>query len=345
MILDSIRAVNDLPALGAAIVTSAGVQQLQTVGVRRYGTSIGVARTDRWHLGSALKHQTSVLVARLVADGRLRWETTLPEHFPELAATMRAEYRRVTLRELLSHTAGFPRDHSTGIASPSEARAAAVQWAVQQPPAATFGSYEYGNVHYMIAGAIIERAMNRPFEAVLADVVWRPLGMTTAGFGAAGTPGAVDEPLGHTVTATGGRVVYFPETPGADNPVEYGPAGRAHMSLDDWGKFIAALLTAEQGRDTPVLSATQWRSLTAAPFVGFPAGGGYGYGMVIADRAWAGGRALFHDGTNVRHYALVGVSPGRDFAILIASNQWSATMGAVMGGIFGRLASLHLQGR
>ena len=344
LVLDSIRAANDLPALGAAIVTSRGTQQLATVGVRRYGSSIGVAAGDRWHIGSALKHQTSVLAARLVADGHLRWEATLPEHFPELAPTMRDEYRAVTLRELLSHTAGFPRDHTTGIATPREARAAVVAWALRQPPVASFGSYAYGNVNYMIASAIMERATDRPYEELIAELVWRPLGMASAGFGAAGTPGASDEPLGHTVTPSGARIVFPPEAAGADNPVEYGPAGRAHMSLADWGRFVAALLLAEQGGDTPVLTSAQWRVLTAAPFVRFGTNG-YGFGMVIADRPWANGRALFHDGTNLRHYALVGVAPGRDFAILIASNQYSDAMGAIMDGIFGRLTIFHLQGR
>jgi len=344
-ILDSIRAADDLPALGAAIVSSDSVRHLEVVGVRRYGGTTPVTRNDRWHLGSVLKHQVSVLVAQLVSQGTLSWSTTLAEHFPELAGTMRAEYRTRTLRDLLSHSAGLPRDYTAEAAPTARAaRAMASAWALAAPPVAAPGTYAYSNVGYMLAGAIVERRLARDFELVIAERLWTPLGLTSAGFGQAGTAATDDEPLGHHLSAGGVRTIYHAGTANADNPPEYGPAGRAHMSLPDWARFTAALLAAERGRDTPVLSSGAWRALTAAGVV--PAGNdSYGYGLVIANRAWASGRALFHDGTNTRHYALVGIAPGQDFAILIASNQWSPTMGATMDRIFGRLATFHLTGR
>lgn len=344
VILDSIRLAADLPALGAAIVTSSGVSHLEVVGVRRYGGRTFATRDDRWHLGSTLKHQVAVLVARLVADGTLSWSKTLSDYFPELAATMRAEYRTVTLRDLLSHTTSLPRDYTSGISGARAAREAVVRWAVQQPPVVSPGTYAYSNVNFMVVGAIVERALDRDLERVMAERLWAPLGMTRAGFGQAGTAGADDEPLGHSLQANGARAIFDAGSPNADNPVEYSPAGRAHMSLADWGRFVSALLAAEQGRDTPVLSSASWRALTAQPYV-LTGSDGYGYGMVIATRTWSLGRALFHDGTNTRHYALVGVAPGRDFAILIVSNQWSATMGTTMDRIFGRLVDFHLKGR
>jgi len=343
-IIDSTRRQANLPALGAAIVTSDSTLQLAVSGTRRLGGTSAVTLNDRWHLGSVFKHQVSVLVAGLVADGTLSWTTTLAEYFPELATTMRAEYRTRTLRDLLSHSAGIARDWSSDIPRTGRAaRSEAVRWALQSPPAAIPGTYAYSNVGYMIAGAIVERALDRDFELVVAERLWRPLGMSSAGFGQAGTAGRDDEPLGHWLGNGPTPAIYDAGTPNADNPPEYSPAGRAHMSLRDWARFTSALLAAERGRDTPVLTSAQWRPLTQ----GFVANGtgSYGYGLTVADRGWAGGRALFHDGTNTRHYALVGIAPGRDFAILIATNEWSATMGATMDGIFARLASYQSSGR
>jgi D-alanyl-D-alanine carboxypeptidase len=344
-ILDSIRRADDLPALGAAIVSSDSLRHLAVVGVRRYGGTTPVTRDDRWHLGSVLKHQVSVLVAQLVSQGTLSWTTTLAEHFPELAATMRAEYRPRTLRDLLSHSAGLPRDYIAEAAlSGREARARAAAWAFSHPTVVAPGTYAYSNVGYMLAGAIVERRLARDFELVMAERLWAPLALTSAGFGQAGTAGMQDQPLGHHLSGNGSRTVYDAGTPNADNPPEYGPAGRAHMSLGDWARFTSALLAAERGRNTPVLSSGAWRALTAAGVVS-SGNDAYGHGLVVANRAWASGRALFHDGTNARHYALVGIAPGPDFAILIASNQWSPTMGATMDRIFGRLVTFHLADR
>lgn len=343
-LLDSIRREDQLPALGAAIITSDSVLRLEAVGVRRFGGTTSVTRDDRWHLGSVLKHQVSALVARLVAEGALSWSATMSDYFPELVPTMRSEYRTRTLRDLLSHSAGLPRDYTTGVTATGRvARESAAQWALQAPPAATPGTYAYSNVGYMVAGAIIERTLNRDFEQVIAERLWAPLGMTTAGFGQAGTPGLDDQPLGHRLAGGATPTIFDAGHPNADNPPEYSPAGRAHMSLRDWARFTAALLSAERGRDTPVLSSGAWRALTAGHVAN--GSGSYGYGLVVADRSWASGRALFHNGTNTRHYALVGIAPGQDFAILIASNQWSQTMDVTMDRIFGRLANFHLTGR
>ncbi|MCC6929908.1 MAG: beta-lactamase family protein [Gemmatimonadaceae bacterium] len=343
-IVDSIRRQTNLPALGAAIVTSDSVVQLAVSGTRRLGGTAAVTVNDRWHLGSVFKHQVSVLVAQLVANGTLSWSTTLAEHFPELATTMRAEYRTRTLRDLLSHSAGIARDWTSEVPRAGrQARAEAVRWALQSPPAATPGTYAYSNVGYMIAGAIVERALDRDFEQVVLERLWAALGMTSAGFGQAGSAGRDDEPLGHWLGSGSTPVIYDAGTPNADNPPEYSPAGRAHMSLRDWGRFTSALLAAERGRDTPVLSSAAWRALTRG-YVANGAGS-YGYGLAVADRSWASGRALFHDGTNTRHYALVGIAPERDFAILIATNEWSATMGATLDTIFARLASYQSTGR
>ena len=71
----------------------------------------------------------------------------------------------------------------------------------------------------------------------MREKVFRPLGMTTAGFGAPGTTTKNDQPRGHKA---GGSPVE--PGPGADNPVAIGPAGIVHCSIGDWAKFAAANL-------------------------------------------------------------------------------------------------------
>lgn len=67
---------------------------------------------DVWLIGSDGKPMTATLIAKLVDRGKLSWTTQLSEMLPMLAKDMRAEYRTVTLLELLSHRAGLPHDVS-----------------------------------------------------------------------------------------------------------------------------------------------------------------------------------------------------------------------------------------
>ena len=105
-LLESVRATKPVPALAAAVVRRGETVALGAVGFRKDGLSERVTRDDRWHIGSCTKSMTAALAAMLVEEGRMRWDTTLPEMFPALASEMNAERRGVTLEQLLAHRGG-----------------------------------------------------------------------------------------------------------------------------------------------------------------------------------------------------------------------------------------------
>jgi CubicO group peptidase (beta-lactamase class C family) len=109
-LLDSVRKEANLPALGAAVFTKDSILGLDVVGVRSTGNATPVAAGDLFHIGSDAKAMTAGLLGLLVDRGRLRWNSRLGEIFPELEATMRPEYRDLTVRELLTHRSGLVRD-------------------------------------------------------------------------------------------------------------------------------------------------------------------------------------------------------------------------------------------
>src|SRR5947209_7467119 len=73
-LLETVRQRHGLPALGGAIVTSKGLVAIGAVGVRKAGTKVPVTVDDQWHLGSDTKAMTATVIARLVEQGRLKWE-------------------------------------------------------------------------------------------------------------------------------------------------------------------------------------------------------------------------------------------------------------------------------
>ncbi len=101
--LKIIRAGHKLPALGAAIITSDGVQALATVGARKRGEAVPVTDQDLWHLASDSKAMTATMIARLMERGQMRWTQTLGETFPERAANMGETMKAITLTHLLAH--------------------------------------------------------------------------------------------------------------------------------------------------------------------------------------------------------------------------------------------------
>lgn len=324
-LLDTLRRTHDVPALAAAFVTSDRVIAA-AVGHRRLGGPANVTDADRFHLGSNGKAMTALLVARLVEDGRLAWDASLPALFPELAARMDPAWRGATLRDLLTHTSGLAENPdraawaTAGGGTARAQRAAVVAWALARPPAGPRGAYRYSNLGYVVAGAAAERAADGAYEALLVARVLAPLGITSAGFGAAGTAGRDDQPLGHRTAWLVRRTAVEPG-PAADNPPVFSPAGRAHMSIGDYARFVQAVLAGLRGRDGVVRAATLRTLVGMSAPSDSPDARYTAAGWLATQRPWARGPAYTHAGSNTLSFAVAWLGPGRDAAAVVLVNQ------------------------
>ncbi len=94
----------------AAIISSDGVISISSAGVRKAGSGIAFTTDDLVHLGSCTKAMTSTMIATLVAEGKLDWDTKLIDVIPELKGNIHSDYYNITLWQLLTHRAGLPRN-------------------------------------------------------------------------------------------------------------------------------------------------------------------------------------------------------------------------------------------
>jgi CubicO group peptidase (beta-lactamase class C family) len=320
--LAPIRERHGLVALSGAIVDAHGLVAVGAVGLRKRAAEAAVSSADLWHLGSCTKAMTATLVARLVELDTLRWETTPVEVFGDFEGRLADGWRRATVEQLLAHRGGAPghgerqgeilelmRSEPRPIV---EQRAQAAELLLTAAPAHEPGStFEYSNVGYVLVGAMLERLTGSSWEELVRQHLFEPLGMSSAGFGAPGRPDALDQPWGHAQGLLGLRAVA--PGPAADNPPALGPAGTVHASLADWARFVALHLEGAQGR-ARLISSDSFARLQR------PHGDDYALGWAVAERAWAGGRALTHAGSNTLWYFVVWAAPQRGFAVLVATN-------------------------
>jgi CubicO group peptidase (beta-lactamase class C family) len=334
-LLTPIRAKHKVPAMAAALVTSKGLVTVGAVGTRKRGTETAVTLNDQWHLGSDTKAMTATLVARLVEKGRLKWESTVAEVFPDLAPGFSAEARTITVLQLLSHRSGLKPNPDLvvyGGADGTKERLRVVKDELSKAPSHNPGThYEYSNLGYAISGAITEKVTGKSWEQAMRDEVFGPLGMTNVGFGGTGTPGQVDQPWGHYQD---GRPV-FGNGPAMDNPPVLSPAGRVHCTIQDWAKFIADQLRGSEGKPA-LLKSASYQKLHTPPFEGE-----YALGWLAVERAWGGGMVLNHAGDNTMNFANVWVAPHRDFAVLVCVNQSGHTAFQASDEAVAALITLH----
>jgi CubicO group peptidase (beta-lactamase class C family) len=286
-------------------------------GVRKVGDPAVVTTNDLWHIGSCTKSMTATLVARLVAEGKLKWTTTVAEVFPELKGKMDPQYEAVTIEQLVTHRGGVPgqppsaawkrawEEHGT----PTEQRREFIAAVLSEAPEAVPGTKMiYSNQGYAIAGAMLEIITGVAYEKLITGKLFEPLKMTTAGFGVPGEKGKSVQPWGHTKRLT----LTVPAQ--RDNPPAIAPAGRVHCSLDDLAKYVQLHLSSGKGVD--------W--LKPGDFVRLhtpPEGGDYAGGWVVLKRGWAGnGPALMHNGSNTMWYMVMWLAPEKNFAVIAATN-------------------------
>jgi CubicO group peptidase (beta-lactamase class C family) len=325
-LLEPIRKKYGLPAMAGAVILQGRTASWGATGVRKIGSDVKVTSNDKFHIGSCTKSMTATIIAILVEHGKLKWETTLIEAFPDMANDIHPDYRDVTLKHILAHRGGLPSAnrswpkgktfmdmHNLG-GSAMEQRAAYARMILSQEPEAKPGTkYIYSNAGYSIAGAMAERAMKTPWETLMKEMLFKPLGMTTAGFGAMGTPGKIDQPWQHRMN--NGKLIAVEPGRLSDNPPVLGPGGTVHCSMRDWAKFIAVHLKGPKGKGSLLQSET-FEELHTPGF-----GGDYASGWKVTKRDWASGMVLTHSGSNTMSYAVVWMAPKRDFAVLAASNQ------------------------
>lgn len=330
----SAKSGSKVPAVGAVILRDGAVSAQAVLGVREAGSKAAVALDDVWLIGSTGKVMTAAMIARLVERGLLAWDTPLDAMLPDMAGNMRPEYRKVTLVELLSHRAGFPRDlrnEKTMVkffrdGRPSaEQRLSYVAAALKDKPEAKAGTFSYSNAGFIVATVIAERAAHASYEELMGAEVFKPLGMTRTGFGNTGE----GQNRGHQH----GKPMLHMARLDDGAPLMYAPAGFLHMSLEDWARFNLDQLAGAAGKGK-LLSPASYRLMqTAQP--GSPAGLDWGVQQSIAGRQ---GPALVHQGSDGNWLAIAVLFPEQGTGALMVANA-GPDMGAdqVLMGLAGKL--------
>ncbi len=319
--LEKIRTKHELPALGALVIVDGKIKELQVVGVRKHGDATKVEKTDKFHIGSCTKVFTATLLAILIEEGEIRWETTLGEIFPEIKNDMAEYVSEVTIEQLLQNRGGFsensaPKNHNllslrNLSGSEKDQRYTYATLFMKEPLQQKPGKgFIYSNAGYTIAGAIAEKVTGKTYQELLHEKIFKPLNIASAGYGAMGESGKISQPYQHNIV--NGKPFPIEPSPMADNPPVLTPAGRLHLSLEDWAKFIMIHLDSK----TQKLLKPETLSRMQAP----PRMNEYAMGWIVVERQWADGSALTHAGSNTINFAVAWLAPKKNFAVLVVTN-------------------------
>jgi CubicO group peptidase (beta-lactamase class C family) len=281
-----------------------------------------------FHLASVTKTFVATAVMQLVADGRICLDCTLRSYLPYFSMQGQGA-DRITIRQLLTHTAGTGDTSDFGWKNPEYDAGAAeryVRTLATARLAFTPGSaWRYSNRGFDILADAIAKADGRPFETVVQERILTPLGMKRS------TVLMTD--VDRTRLATGHRrdgseVGYYPYNR------RHAGSSTLHSSLDDMLRWAAVNLgrgTLEGHRILPSSAYDElWR-----PFYDIrsivaeetrTAGYEFPYERLAIGLSWflpvlENRQLVYHSGSDPGFASNVLLSPSEQIAVVVLINS------------------------
>ncbi|HXJ82545.1 MAG TPA: serine hydrolase domain-containing protein [Candidatus Methylomirabilis sp.] len=191
----------EVPGVVAMAATDKGVLYEGAFGARTVGESPAMTLDTVFRIASMTKAITSVAAMQLVEQGKLQLTEPVPNIDPALgspqvlerfgaegAAWIRPARRRITLRHLLTHTAGFSYDiwhantgryvKAVGLPSRATGRLSSIRTPLSFDPGER---WEYGvNIDWV--GRLVEVVSEQTLDAYFREKIFAPLGMKDSGY-------------------------------------------------------------------------------------------------------------------------------------------------------------------
>lgn len=159
--------------LGAQVYVSVAGNAVIDVarGESRRGTGMTQESILRWLCCS--KPLTAMLLGILAERGLLSFDDDICQYVPEV----RADHGTITLRHLLTHTAGFANDAACDMWKDAEKlRTELASTPVASPPGEE--AFYTSGVAWQALGLAVERVLDEPYDVVVRREIFEPLGMT-----------------------------------------------------------------------------------------------------------------------------------------------------------------------
>lgn len=274
-LLKAVVEKHNAPGALAAVVKDGRIEAIGAAGVRKLGGE-PAAVGDLSLIGSCGKSVTRLLLARLVDQGKLRFEDMLEKLLPDVK--MRDEYRGVTLAQIMAHRGGLQPYSEVGprrtpflfslSGAAREQRAAFVAHLLMEEPSAKPGTREvYSNAGFCLLGHIAERLTNIPFESLVEREVFAPLEMKDSFVGRPTARPGRPQLTGHRRASEG----YVASTEGIELAV-MAPAGMMTCTIGDFARLAGTLAQIEGGAASKFLKPETAKQIGEATPGGFEEG-------------------------------------------------------------------------
>jgi CubicO group peptidase (beta-lactamase class C family) len=336
-----------VPGVGLALIDHGKIVYEGGVGVRETGKPQPVDAHTRFMIASNTKGMSTLLLARLVDQGKFTWDEPVTQVYPAFRLGSAETTSKVQMRHLVCACTGVPRKDFewlfTGTAQTSPATTFTFLAATE--PTSRFGEvFQYNNLMATAAGYIgahivhPDRELGAAYDAAMQDMIFDPLGMHDTMF-SIDKALAADHASPHGEDVDGGLHVLKMDINRAIAP--FRPAGGAWSSPHDMILYVRDELTEGVLPDGKRLVSA--KNLLARRARGVATGEDQWYGMGLWEDATWGVSVIHHGGDLPGFHSDIYAIPSAQAGAVILTN---ADKGAAMRRAFmRRMLELMYDGR
>jgi CubicO group peptidase (beta-lactamase class C family) len=307
----------NVPGMGVAILNDGTVEE-HGYGITSIDTKHPIRADTLFQIGSISKVYTTTLAMILVDQGKLDLDEPVTTYLPSLKLKDENALRTITLRHLVTHTSGVFGDFFDDFGMGDDALgryvdAMAELRQIYQPSEL----WSYTNSGFNLAGYMMERVLDKPFEDIMRELLLEPAGFDrTFQF----AHEAITYPLavGHTHPDPEdeerleiARRYPLPRTSHA--------AGGIISTVGDLIKFAKLHLDDGRANGTQIISPSAVEEMQTPQVKAANMADEWGLGWMIFDMA--GTKGIGHGGTTNGFQAVTRIVPEREFAIAILTNS------------------------
>lgn len=302
-----------IPGMAVGVLHD-GTEHVAGIGMTNADHPLSVDGDTLFQIGSTTKTLTATVIMRLTDAGLLDLDVPVRTYLPDLHLADEEVAARVTVRHLLTHTAGWEGDYFADFGPGDDALTRLVATLDRLPQLTPLGAvWSYNNVGFYLAGRLIEVVTGETYEAAVQRLVLDPLGMTHSFFFAAD---AITHCVaaGHTIREREPVVARPWAIPRAHNP-----AGGLICSIRDLLRYARFHLGDGHAADGAALLSLATMALMQSLLA---LTGPFGAAWRLQDIE--GTRVVIHDGGTYGQMAAFHLVPDRGFAIALLANADSA---------------------
>jgi CubicO group peptidase (beta-lactamase class C family) len=314
----------DVPGVGFSLIDGGKVVYEGGLGVEELGKPVPVGADTLFLAASNTKAMTTLLLAELVDEKKLRWDEPVTAVYPTFKLGDAATTKQVLIRHLICACTGLPRQDMEWLFEYRNATpASALKLLGTMQPTSRFGEvFQYSNPMAAAAGFIggstvaPGKELGAAYDEAMRTKVFQPLGMTHTTFGfAEALKGDVAQPHGEDVDGKLSRARMDPN----ESIVPVRPAGGMWTSAHDLSKYVQMELAKGMLENGKRLVSEENLLARRSPQILVSEDITYGMGLFV-DRRW--GIPVVHHGGSLFGYKSDMIwLPDHDVGAVILTNS------------------------